>query len=114
MDSDEFNRRKVDNKLAQYNAELQQIASTIGEGQEEMLSQEILKRQRDLQANIREAESQKRLISMTKRERIDKLGRKLQKANTLAAPAIILLIAVILWSWRSLRKRHYISHKSDA
>ncbi|MHC4699464.1 MAG: hypothetical protein ACYTFQ_02705, partial [Planctomycetota bacterium] len=63
---------------------------------------------------IREAERQLRQVKMTRRERIEHLGNKLRQANMLGAPAVILLIAIVLGLRRSVRKRHYISHASDA
>ena len=51
---------------------------------------------------------------MKKNENIDMLGKKLLQANTIYVPIVILLFAIVLWLWRSLRKRHYISHASDA
>ena len=43
-------------------------------------------------------------------KRIEALGNKLRQFNMLAAPAVILLIAIVLGIKRSMRKRHYISH----
>jgi hypothetical protein len=51
---------------------------------------------------------------MKRRERIDGLGSELQRANTLVAPVVILVVAVVLGLRRGVRKRHYISHASDA
>jgi ABC-2 type transport system permease protein len=104
----------VDGMIANHNAKLQSIVSSAKEGQDVVIGSEILAQRRDLEKKIYEAERQKRQINMEKREKIDQLGTKLQRANTIAAPAVILLIAIILWLWRSFRKRHYISHTSDA
>ena len=51
---------------------------------------------------------------MQKRQRIETLGNKLRAFNMLAAPAVILFIAVVLGIKRNAMKRHYISHASDA
>jgi ABC-2 type transport system permease protein len=104
----------IDQSIAQYNAQLQSILASAQEGQEELIGNKITQERRVLEKNIYEAQKQKRLINMEKYEKIDSLGIKLQRANTLATPAVILLIAIVLWLWRSFRKRHYISHSSDA
>ena len=104
----------IDQSIAQYNAQLQSILASAQEGQEELIGNKINQERRVLEEKIYEAQKQKRLINMEKYEKIDNLGIKLQRANTLAAPAVILLIAIVLWLWRSFRKRHYISHSSDS
>ena len=104
----------IDSSIAVYNAQLQRILSSAQEGEEELIGNQINQQRRALEEKIYEAQKQKRLINMTKYEKIDSLGIKLQRANTIAVPAVILLIAIVLWIWRSFRKRHYISHTSDA
>ena len=104
----------IDMAIAGYNTKLQSLVSSAEEGQEEIVGNEILQQRRELEKKIYESEREKRLISMKKRERIDKLGRKLQRANTIAVPLVILIIAVVLGLRRNLRKRHYISHASDS
>ncbi len=53
-------------------------------------------------------------LKLTRRERIEHLGNLLRGFNMLMAPAVILIIAIVLGIRRSVRKRHYISHASDA
>jgi ABC-2 type transport system permease protein len=97
-----------------YNAELQRMVSSAKKGEEEVLGNAILKQRRDLEENIYYAEREKRVIRMERRKGIDSLGMKLQRRNTLMVPAAILIIAVVLGIRRNVRKRHYISHASDA
>lgn len=105
---------KIEIAIAGYNNELQSIIATAKEGQEDVIGSSILQKRRDLELKIHQANREKRLIQMKRRERIDSLGRSLQRANTLIAPMVILVIAVVLGIRRSVRKRHYISHASDA
>jgi hypothetical protein len=51
---------------------------------------------------------------MIRREKIERLGNRMRQANMLAAPMVILIIAIVLGIRRGMRKRHYISHASDA
>jgi ABC-2 type transport system permease protein len=104
----------IEAKIAGFNRELQSIIASAKEGQEEVVGSSILQKRRDLELEIQRANSEKRAIQMKRRERIDSLGGKLQRANTLIAPAVILIIAVVVSIRRSIRKRHYISHASDA
>ncbi len=104
----------IEIKIAGFNRELQSIIASAKAGEEEVVGSSILQKRRDLELEIQRANSEKRVIQMKRRERIDSLGGKLQRANTLIAPAVILIIAVVVGIRRSIRKRHYISHASDA
>ncbi len=104
----------IEVKIAGFNRELQSIIASAKEGQEEVVGSTILQKRRDLELEIQRANSEKRVIQMKRRERIDSLGGKLQRANTLIAPAVILIIAIVVSVRCSIRKRHYISHASDA
>ncbi|MBN1975020.1 MAG: GldG family protein [Sedimentisphaerales bacterium] len=104
----------IDAEIAGFNAKRQSISPAAGQDQELVISKEILKDIRDLEEKIYQKQKERRLINMEKSEKIDRLGRKLQRANTIAAPAVVLFIAIVLWLWRSMRRRHYISHSSDA
>jgi hypothetical protein len=104
----------IEAKIAGFNSELQSILASAKEGQEEVVGSSIMQKRRELELEIQRANSEKRVIQMKRRERIDSLGRKLQRANTLIAPAVILVIPVVVGIRRSVKKRRYISHASDA
>ena len=103
----------IEAKIAGFNSELQSIIATAKEGQEEVVGSSILQKRRELELEIQKTNSEKRVIQMKRREGIDSLGGTLQRANTLIAPAVILIIAIVVGIRRSIRKRHYISHASD-
>jgi len=105
---------KIDLAIAQYNKQLQDLVTSAKEGEEDVVGSSIMEKRRQLELQIHQANREKREVNMKRRQRIDALGKKMQSANTLAAPAVILLIAVVLGVRRSVRKRHYISHASDA
>ena len=106
---------KLEAEIAQYNKQLQEIVQSAAEkGEQEVVGSSILQKRRELELKIHQANREKREVNRQRRQKIDRLGQKLQNANTLAAPAVILLIAIVLGIRRSVRKRHYISHASDA
>ena len=104
----------IEAKISGFNSELQSILASAKEGQEEVVGSSIMQKRRELELEIQRANSEKRVIQMKRRERIDSLGRKLQRANTLIAPAVILIIPIVVGIRRSVKKRRYISHASDA
>ncbi|MFC1780954.1 Gldg family protein [Planctomycetota bacterium] len=105
---------ELDIDIAVYNSDLQSLISSAQEGQVELIGSEIVQKRRELENKIYQAELDKRQINMKRRDSIDRLKGKLQRANTLYVPLAILLVAIVLGIRRSLRKRHYISHASDS
>ena len=105
---------KLNARIAGFQSDLQSILATAKQGQEAVIGSSIIKRQRELELKQREAQQQLNKVSLKRRERIEHLGNILQGFNTLMAPAVILIIAIALSIRRGVRKRHYISHASDA
>ena len=105
---------KINAQIAGFQSELQTILASAQKGQEEVIGSSILQKQRDLELKQRRAQRQLNEVKLTRRERIEHLGNILRGFNLLTAPAVILVIAIVLGIRRSVRKRHYISHASDA
>ncbi len=105
---------KINLQIAGFQGELQKIVSSAKEGEQEVIGSSIVQKKKEVELKIHQAQRQLRQVKMTRRERIERLGNKLRQANMLAVPAVILLIAIVLDLRRSMRKRHYISHASDA
>jgi ABC-2 type transport system permease protein len=105
---------KINMQIAGFQGELNSILSSAKEGQEEVIGNSIVKKKQDLELKIHQAQRQLRQVKMAKRVKIERLGNQLRQADMLAAPFVILIIAVVLGIRRGMRKRHYISHASDA
>jgi ABC-2 type transport system permease protein len=101
-------------QIAGFQSELQSILAQAKEGQEVVIGSSILEKQRDIELKKRRAQQQLNEVKLKERERIEHLGNVLRGFNMLMAPAVILMIAIILGIYRSAKKRHYISHASDA
>ncbi len=105
---------KLNAQIEGFNRELQSIlASAKGEGAE-VVGSSIIEKQRQLELSKREAQRELNEVRLKKRERKEHLGNMLRNLNMLVAPAVILIISILLGLRRSIRKRHYISHASDA
>jgi len=105
---------KINLQIAGFQSELQSIVNSAKEGEEQVIGNSIVQKKKELELKIHQAQRQLRQVKMIRRERIENLGNKLRQANMLGAPAVILIIAIVLGIRRSVRKRHYISHASDA
>jgi len=113
----EEERQEVANINAQitgFESELRSILTSAKEGEEEVIGGSIMQKKRELELKIHQAQRQLRQVKMTRRERIEHLGNKLRSFNMLMTPAGTLIVAIVLGIYRSVKKRHYISHASDA
>ncbi len=98
-----------------FNQKLQELVSSAkGEDEQKILGSDIVKTKRKLEMDIRDAQKKLRSIKEKSRVQTDRLGNKLKMVNIAAVPGVILLLAVVLGVWRSVRRRQYISHTSDA
>jgi len=105
---------KINLQIAGFQGELQSILASAKEGQEEVIGSSIVDKKQKVELKIHQAQRQLRQVKMTRREKIEHLGNQLRQANMLAAPMVILIIAIVLGIRSGMRKRHYISHASDA
>jgi len=105
---------KLNEEIAGFEEQLRTLLTSKDEEEKKIIGSSIVQKTRDLELKKLEARRQLREVRMQKRQRIENLGNKLRAFNMLAAPAVILLIAIILGLRRSVTKRHYISHASDS
>ena len=105
----------INAQIEGFNQELSALVSSAKEkDQPEVLGGTIIQKKRDLELKIHEAQRQLRQIRAKQREQVDQLGQTLEMVNMAAVPGVVMLAALVLGLWRGLRRRHYISHASDA
>jgi ABC-2 type transport system permease protein len=98
-----------------FNQELQKLTSSAnGEDDQAVVGSTIVQKKRELEGKIYQAQKQLRAVQAKRREKIEELGSTLKTANMATVPGVVMLIALVLGVWRGVRRRHYISHKSDA
>lgn len=104
----------INAQITGFQSELQSIVSQAEQGQEELINDSIVRKKKELELNILQAQRQLREIKAKRRERTDRLGFSLEVISIMAVPSVVIVFALILGLWRSVRKRYYISHASDA
>lgn len=105
----------VNAQIDGFNQKLQELVSSAkGEDEQKILGSDIVKTKRELEMKIRDAQKRLRAIKEKSRAQTDQLGNQLKMVNIAAVPSVILVVAAVLGIWRSVRRRHYISHASDA
>lgn len=105
---------RINAEIESFKNELNNIIASAKDGEEDIVGSSIIQKKKDLELKLHDAQRKLRGVKMKKREQIERLGDILQNFNMLMTPAIILIIAIVLGVRRSIRKRHYISHASDA
>jgi len=105
----------VNAQIDGFNQKLQELVSSAkGEDEQKILGSDIVKTKRELEMKIRDAQKRLRAIKEKSQVQTDQLGNQLKMVNIAAVPSVILVVAAVLGIWRSVRRRHYISHASDA
>ena len=105
---------KLNAEIEGFENELRTLVTSTNEKEKQVIGSSIVQKTKDLELKKLKAQRQLREVQMQRRQRIEHLGNVLRGFNMLVAPAVILLIAVVLSVRRSAMKRHYISHASDA
>jgi len=105
---------KLNAEIEGFENELRTLVTSTNEKEKQVIGSSIVQKTKDLELKKLKARQQLREVRMQRRQRIEHLGNVLRGFNMLAAPAVILLIAVVLGIRRSVMKRHYISHASDS
>ncbi len=105
---------KLNAEITGYNDELTKLTASAKEGQQEIIGSTLVQKRREIELKIRTAQRQLNDVKLKRREKIEALGNTLRQVNMLAAPAVILAVAIVLGLRRGVRKRHYVSHASDA
>jgi ABC-type uncharacterized transport system involved in gliding motility auxiliary subunit len=106
--------KSINAQIVRFQNELRSIAASAKEGEEEVIGSSIMEKKRLLELEIHQKQRQLLQVKKTRRERIEHLGNMLRNFNMLMTPVVILIIAIVLGIQRSAKKRHYISHTSDA
>ncbi len=100
---------EINAQISGFQQELQEIASKGDAGDEAIVGSSIIEKKKELERKIRRAEKRLQQVKLQRREKIEKLGNKLRNINMLLAPSVILLIAIALGLYRTMRKRSYRS-----
>ena len=112
---------ETSNEVAKLNAdiegfenELRTLITSTKEEEKQIIGNSLVQKTREIELKKLEARRQLREVKMQRRQRIEHLGNTLRAFNMLAAPIVILIIAVALGVRRSVMKKRYIGHGSDA
>ncbi|MHC5103213.1 MAG: Gldg family protein, partial [Planctomycetota bacterium] len=95
----------------QLNEKLQSLG---GDNVGALINQTIVEEKKEIELQLRDAEKRLRDIKMQKRKRVEALKEKMRFYCTIPGPICVLGIAIALGIYRSVKRKHYISHASDS
>ena len=98
---------KINAEIAGFEKELQDIFSSAKAGEEELIESAIMQKKKQVELNMHLARQQLREVNKKSRQKTEQLGIKLRFANMFPAPFAVLVVAMGLGIYRSVRKRHY-------
>jgi ABC-2 type transport system permease protein len=105
---------EIETQIKGFEQELNQKLAAVDKNENELINKTILTEKRTIELKLREAEKNLRDVKMSKIQQIEKMGLRLKNFCMLPGPALILVVAVVLSLVRGFKRRHYISHASDA
>jgi len=101
-------------KINGFAQELSNLQASAKKKEQAVVESAVVQKIKQLQQAKWKTEKELRQVNKGRFKEIEDLGNLLRCFNMLLAPAIILLIAIVLGLWRNVKHRHYISHASDA
>ena len=113
-EAEKASARKVDalnERIKRYTDELEKLGSQATEENLKIIQSKAVQKRKNLQEKIRAAQKELRALNAEKREKIEALGASVQTNNMIWAPAIILLIAIVLAVIRLARAKHYAAQR---
>ncbi len=105
---------RINAEIAGFREELNKLVSSANAEQQKVIGSSILEKRKELELKMRKAQRRLREVKKKEREKIEQLGSTLRNLNTLPGPLLVLILAVVIGLRRRSKRKHYISHKSDA
>ena len=101
-------------QITGFNQELSQLKQPSTAQEKALIESSVIEKIRQIELQQHQAQAELLLVNRHKRQQIEDIGNMLRNINMLAAPAAILLLAILVGLRRSVLRRRYISHASDA
>ena len=103
----------VNAKISDYEKKLRDLTQGSDDEEVDLVAGEVLAERQNLQGEIRKLQKQLRMIQAGRREGIEALGQRLQTWNTVFAPVIVLVIAVVLAAVRRTKTKYYAARRTQ-
>ena len=101
----------INAKISDYQDKLRNLGDAGDEKDVKLVQSKALAERQNIQEEIRKARKDLNRLEADKREDIEKLGTKLRTLNMVVAPAVVLLIAIVLGAARYVAARNYAARR---
>ena len=102
----------LNEKIDQYQAKLRELGQSAGKTDGKLIQSAALEERKKIQADIRKAQKELRVLQAKRREQIEVLGVAIRTFNMVAAAAVVLLVAIVLGIVRLARAKHYAARRA--
>ena len=104
--------KAINEKIRNYEKQLRELGESATEENVKVLQSEALAKRRTIEAEIRAGNRELRRLQAKRRESVEALAANLQTWNMVAAPSIILVIAITLAAVRWARAKRYAARRA--
>lgn len=104
---------ETNQKISEFQARLQELGATANVDNEKLIQSKALAEREQIQGEIRQAQKKLRKLQAGRRENIEALGLLLQTINMVLAPAVVLLIAIVLGIRRFNKAKKYAERRTQ-
>lgn len=109
----EDEKARIQAEIDSFNQELSKLSSSLNEKNATLIKSSALAKQQELKEKIRKANKALRDLQAGKREKVEALGASLELVNTVVAPAVILLVAIVLAVLRTMQAKRYAARRAQ-
>lgn len=100
-------------QISDYRERLNELASSANEENMQLMQNTALKEREQIQNEIRQAQRELRDLNAGKREKIESLGMILRTVNIVAAPLIVLIVAITLAVLRHRKRKAFAERRNQ-
>ncbi len=104
-------QEKIKKRIEKYQEDLQKLGSGANEENMELVQSEALAKRRKIEEDVREAKKELRKLREKQNDEIKAKQTKIKAVNLIAAPALLLLIAIGLFVYRYIRAAQHVSRR---
>ena len=105
---------KLQAEIDEWEKQLNEKLAATKQGQDDLIANTIMSEKRQIEEKIYQAKLDLRKVKERKRKEIEQMELRLRNFCTLPGPILILVLAVLVGVRRSVMRKMYISHASDA
>jgi hypothetical protein len=103
----------INNKIQKFQRKLNELGASAKEGNEKLIEKTAMKERRRIEAEIRKANKALRDLQAGRRTKVEELKSFYYNLNQFLAPAVVLIIAIVLGVVRTVRAKRYAARRNQ-